>query len=281
LSGHEFTDFDHAKLSKGCAAEHQNHVFNSNKDRRLLFVVELVSNLNEDAWNKLFSSYKEYVPRGSKIIVTSRSDKVIKFGTTPPLHLKYLSHEAYWYFFKTLTFGSMDPKMHPRFAHVAMEIARMLGICFLRANIIASLLRKNFDIRFWCKVLTYLRQVIQKNVSRYSGHPFDLINQNRPVRLWTMATPSDELVFHCWFRRSAQDEIPKINIQDVLYGNVKPHGKLEFLSWKSHIPPYYSYVTSCEIQCYQEEAFYYVKMESHLLNFFCCWAYVVKHLSLF
>ncbi|GJN10464.1 hypothetical protein PR202_ga28559 [Eleusine coracana subsp. coracana] len=40
------------------------------------------------------------------------------------LTLNYLSYEAYWYFFKTLTFGSMDPTMHPRFAYLAMEIAR-------------------------------------------------------------------------------------------------------------------------------------------------------------
>jgi hypothetical protein len=36
-------------LSEGCAAEHQNLVLNSNKDRRLLFVIELVGVLNEDA----------------------------------------------------------------------------------------------------------------------------------------------------------------------------------------------------------------------------------------
>ncbi|CAD6221681.1 unnamed protein product [Miscanthus lutarioriparius] len=138
--------------------------------------------------------------------------------------------------------------MHPRFAHVAMEIARTLGLCFLRANFIVSSLRKNFDIHFWCKVLTYLRRVIRKNVYRYGGHPFDLINQNRPVHLWRMATPSEELVLHCQFQRCSQDEIPKITVQDVLYGNVKPQGKFEFLSWKSRIPPYYSYVTSCEIR---------------------------------
>jgi hypothetical protein len=248
LSGHDFTNYDLATHSRGCEVEHQNHLLNSNKDRRLLFVVELAGDLNEDAWNKWCSSYKQHMPKGSKIIVTSRSDKIIKFGTAPPLHLKYLSREAYWYFFKTLTFGSMDAEMHPGFAHVSMEIARMLSVCFLRANFMASLLRNNFDIHFWCKVLTFLRWVIHKNVSEYGGHPFDLINQKRPVHLWRMAAPSDELVLHSRFQRSSSEEVPKISIQDVLYGNVKPHGKFEFLSWKSRIPPYYSYVTSCEIR---------------------------------
>jgi hypothetical protein len=94
LSGHDFTNYDLLTLRKGCAVEHQNKVLNTNKDRRLL-VVELDGDVHEDAWNKLFSSYKQHVPRGSKTIVTSRSDEVIKFGTTPPLHLKYLSGEAY------------------------------------------------------------------------------------------------------------------------------------------------------------------------------------------
>jgi hypothetical protein len=180
LRGHDFTNYDHLTLSKGYAVQHEKNVSNTNKDRRLL-VVELDGDVHEDAWNKLFSSYKQRVPRGSKIIVTSRSDEVVKFGTTPPLHLKYLSHEAYWYFFKTLTFGSMDPKMQPRFAHVAMEIARMLSVCFICANYNASLLRNNFDIHFWCKVLTFLRQLNHENSSKYGGHPYDLIGQNKPV----------------------------------------------------------------------------------------------------
>ncbi|CAL4986016.1 unnamed protein product [Urochloa decumbens] len=248
LRGQDFINYGLATLSKGCAVQHENHVLYSNKDKRLLLVVELDGDVNEDAWSKLFSSCKQHVPTGSKIIVTSRSDKIIKFGTTPPLHLNYLSREAFWYFFKTLTFGSMDPKTQPRFAHVAMEIGRMLSVCFIRANFMASLLRNNFDIHFWCKVLTYLRWVIHKNVSKYGGHPFDLINQNRPVHLRRMARPSEEVVLHSRFQCSSSEQVPKISIQDVLYGNVKPHGKFEFLSWRSQIPPYYSYVTSCEIR---------------------------------
>jgi ABC-type enterochelin transport system ATPase subunit len=51
LSGHDFTNYDLATLSKGCAVEHQNRELNSNRDRRLL-VVELDVDLSEDAWNK-------------------------------------------------------------------------------------------------------------------------------------------------------------------------------------------------------------------------------------
>jgi hypothetical protein len=33
-----------------------------------------------------------------------------------------------------------------------------------------------------------------------------------------------------------------------VYGSVKTYGKFEVLEWRSQIPPYYSYVSSYEIQ---------------------------------
>jgi hypothetical protein len=248
LDGHEFTYFDLTTLIKGCAMEHQDNVLTSKKDRRLLVVVELVGEVNEDAWNRFCSSCKQRLPRGSKIVVTSRSDRIVKFGTTSPLCLKHMPHEEYWYFFKTLTFETMDPKMHPRFANLAMEMARMLGFCLIGANLTASLLRTNFDIHFWCKVLTFIRGSTQKNISKHDGHPFHRINQNKPPQCWRMTSPSKDLVLYCDFERLSHQEAPRIKFQDVIFGKVRPHGKFELLSWRSRIPPYYSYVASCEIR---------------------------------
>jgi hypothetical protein len=137
---------------------------------RLLVVIELIGDLNEDAWSRLYSASRRYAPRGSKIIVTSQFDNIVKFGTTRALTLKYLSHEAYWYFFKTLTFGSVDPEMHPRLTNLAMDIAKMLRRCHIVANTFACLLRDNFDVHFWCKILALLRRSYQKLVSRFSEH---------------------------------------------------------------------------------------------------------------
>ncbi|GJN24320.1 hypothetical protein PR202_gb12056 [Eleusine coracana subsp. coracana] len=95
----------------------------------------------------------QYVPCGSKMIVVNQSDKITKLGSVQALTLNFLTYEAYWYFFKTITFGSTDPKMHPRLAYLAMEIARMVR----------------------------------------------------------------------------DDDVPKIRITDVTYGNVRPHGKFEAL----------------------------------------------------
>ncbi|WVZ61622.1 hypothetical protein U9M48_011470 [Paspalum notatum var. saurae] len=190
---------------------------------------------------------ERYVPRGSKIIVTSRFDNIIKFGTTQALTLKHLSPEAYWYFFKTLTFGSMDPEMHPRLTHIAMEIAKTQKSCLVAANMIARLLSYNFDVHFWCKVLAFIRVSRQKHVSRFGGHPMDHLDQNRPAHLGRMTAPSEDLVLYHEYQCSSGQEVPKIRIHDE-YGSVKARGNFEVLAWRSTIPPYFSYVYTCEIQ---------------------------------
>ncbi|CAN6222199.1 unnamed protein product, partial [Urochloa humidicola] len=243
----EFND-DKLVFREGCGMKDLNSVSKSNTDKRLLVVIELAGDLNEVAWNRLYHACKQCVPSGSKIIITSRSDKVVKLGTTLPLTLKYLPHEAYWYFFKTLTFGSMNPETHPRFTQLAMEIARMQNGSLNGAYIISCLLRDNFDIDFWCKVLSFLRGFVQKNVSEFGEHPFDLLNQNRPVRLGRMAIPLEVFMVCRQYHCSSQEEVPDIRIQDVLCGSIKTLGKFEALIWRSQIPPYYSYVHTCEIR---------------------------------
>ena len=146
---HGFTDDEQATFRDECELKQQNRVSGSNLEGRLLVVIELIGDLNEEAWGRLYFTSKKYAPRGSKIIVTSRFDSIVKFGTTQALTLKFLSHEAHWYIFKTLTFGSMDPEMHPRLTQLAMEISKTLGHrCHLGANIISHLLKDNFDVKF-------------------------------------------------------------------------------------------------------------------------------------
>jgi hypothetical protein len=246
-----FRDDELATFRDECELKQQNHVSGSNLEGRLLVVVELIGNLNEEAWSRLYFTFKNYAPRGSKIIVTSRFESIVKFGTTQALTLKFLSHEAYWYFFKTLTFGSMDPEMQPRLMHLAMEIAKTTlgGRCHLTANIIAHLLNDNFDVKFWSEFLALKKQNYQKLVSHFGEHPFDSPNQKRPVLFERMATASEDIVlYHRRSQNPSKEEIPKIKLQDILSGSVKPRGKFEVLVWRSRIPPYYSYVYTCEIE---------------------------------
>jgi hypothetical protein len=250
LRDHDITgvDLTLTTFRDAYAMKHKSNVSNSNKDGRLLVVVELVGDLSEDAWNRLYSTYARDAPSGTKIIITSRSDNIIKFGTTRALSMNYLSHEVYWYFFKTLAFGSTDPKMHPRLACLAMEMARMLKGCFIGANLYACLLIENFDIQLWCKVLAFIRGQIKKNILNFGGHPFDLVNQKRPAYLGRMVTScEDTVVLYREYQCSSQEEVPKIRIQDLIYGSVKAHGKFEILGWRSRIPPYHSFVNICEI----------------------------------
>jgi len=246
LCDHDFKG-DELAFIEECTVKLQNLVTNLNKDERLLVVVELVGDPTEDEWNSLYSTSKRCMPRGSKIIVTSRSDKIVRFGTTRAITLKFLTQEAFWYFFKILVFGSVDPDMHPRLVQLAMEIAKMLKGFITGANVISSLLRDNFEIHFWYKVLMFFRGFIKKCISKFGEHPSDRLSQDRPAKLGRMAIPSEELLVY-QYQCSSQKEIPKIGILDVVFGSVKPHGKFDMLLWRSHIPPYYSYVYSCEIR---------------------------------
>jgi hypothetical protein len=127
LHGCDFTD-DELTFRQGCAMKHQNCLSNLKKGKRLLVVIELYGNICEDAWNRFYLASRRSFLSGSKIIVTSCSDKIVKFGTTPALTLKYLSREAYWYFFKTLTFVSMDPETHPRLVRIIQLIVHMSSL---------------------------------------------------------------------------------------------------------------------------------------------------------
>ncbi|GJN24318.1 hypothetical protein PR202_gb12054 [Eleusine coracana subsp. coracana] len=247
LRDHDFKDDELATFVEGCAMKHQHRLLNSKKDGRLLIVVDLAWDLNEKAWNKLYSASKWFMPRDSKIIVTGNSEKITKLGTVRALTLKYLSYEAFWYFFKTVAFGSTDPKMHPKLAYLAMEIARTMYGDLIRASVIASILRETFDIHFWYKVLAFLRGCIQKLVSRFGDHPFDVANQNKPSCFGRMVAGSGDLVIYHQYDQRFSDDVPKIRLQDVVFGNVRPHGKFEALVWRSSLPPYHSYVFTCEI----------------------------------
>lgn len=210
-------------------------------------VVDLPRDLNEEAWHKSYFSSKRCMPSGSKIIVTSQSDKITKFGTMQALSMNHLSYEAYWYFFKTLTFGSTYPKMNPKLAYLAMEIARTVKGSLYCASIYACLMREKFDIHFWYKLLAFLRRFFQKHVSRAGEHRYLVVERNKPCYFEIMDRNSGEWVICYQYHQRFSDEVPKIRLQDVIYGNVRPYGKFEALVWRSSIPSYHSLVFTCEI----------------------------------
>lgn len=168
---------------------------------------------------------------GSKIILTSRSDKIAFFGAALALTLKCLPQEAYWYFFKTIAFGSTNPEEHPDLAALGMEITVHMNRSFLAANTVAAILRANLDSQFWHKMLRCLRDFANKHLSMFGEHPTDLLQKDRPVYIWTMAKTKNVFVIRDIYQeRSPQiSELPKIMAHDVLSGRVTSQGK--FHAW--------------------------------------------------
>ncbi|XP_048550020.1 putative disease resistance protein RGA1 [Triticum urartu] len=248
---------DIAALGGTCALRHENN-------GRLLIVVDIVGDLYEDLWEILCSLCRQSTISGSKIIITSRSDKITKLGTTQTLVLKHLSHEAYWYFFKVITFGSTDPEMHPRLVYLAMEIAELLNGNLIEANVAACVLRANFDIKFWCKVLAFRRAYLQNQLCKFGEHPCEPVKENRPMYLQRLGRATEDVLVHGINQTCcSEEELPNITNVDVWYGNTRPQGIFKALAWKSRIPPYHCYIQTCEIRELQARA---VKRKRPLMN---------------
>ncbi|KAM0909931.1 hypothetical protein ACQ4PT_014519 [Festuca glaucescens] len=233
-----------------CVIKHQNEALDG---ERSLLVIELLGDVDRVAWKRLLQSAERCMTHGSKIIITSRSEKTISFGTTKALRLNYLSKEAYWYFFRMLVFGSTDPEEHPKLTSIAMEIACEMCGSFMFAYIVATLLKANLSARFWCRVLRHLTEHRRKNRFLLGEYEYPLVD--RPRYVWSMAKTwrgSENIKFFiCGVyqkRPASHGEVPKITAVDLLSGtwSAMPQGKFEILSWKSRIPPYYIYTANCQ-----------------------------------
>ncbi|CAM0909268.1 unnamed protein product [Alopecurus aequalis] len=229
-------------------------------DQRVLIIVELDGDFQEvGPWRKLCSSVSEsrHVGCGSKMIVTSRSDKIASLGTTLPLKLSFFTPEAYWYFFKVRTFGSADAAEHPKLASIAMEIARELNGCFIAANIFRGILKSSVDARSWSLALATLREFWQNNLSLFSAarpvHSWD--STQGPVKVQTTSKSTSPgrygfVILDNYETPSFQSdaEAPAVTVQDVLYGGARLQGKFDVLASRSHLPPHFYYVFNCEVR---------------------------------
>ncbi|CAM0878831.1 unnamed protein product [Alopecurus aequalis] len=220
-------------------------------ENRLLIIVEIAEDINEETWRRLKSSMTRITPcGGSKIIITSRSDRIVCLGTTEALRLDYLRQEAYWYFFKSLVFGSTNPDDEPKLATMAMEIALEQRQCFTNAHIIAGILRDNFNPRFWRTILECLRANKQTDLPMFEKHTNHRLREDVPVYYWRLARSSKYFLFCNYLQSNSGGEVPKISVRDILLGcgGTLPRGKFEALEWRSRIPPYYNYTISCSVQ---------------------------------
>ncbi|KAK3143630.1 hypothetical protein QOZ80_4AG0302820 [Eleusine coracana subsp. coracana] len=121
---------------------------------RSLLVFEDAWPVDESAWAALMAA-SSALADGSKLIFTCRDADLARIiGTgAEPVVLRRLGEEEYWYYFKAFAFGGADPRDHPRIAAVAREISRNMDRIFIDARVLGTLLRANFDARFWWRML--------------------------------------------------------------------------------------------------------------------------------
>ncbi|KAL6845637.1 hypothetical protein ACP4OV_025132 [Aristida adscensionis] len=242
------TDGGLTDLTKSGVVKHENsHV----SYRRLLIVIELAEDIDEETWGKMIDSANR-IAGATRIIITSRSSKIVRLGTTGALWLYHLPPEAYWHFFKTLAFGSSNPDEHPALASMAMEIATEQRQCFVSGYIVAELLRENLDARFWRAVLRCVRAYKQKHLLLFEEHPSNLLRVDEPVYYWRLGRGgggSYFLIRDYYQTESGREEAGEvITVREVLLGGDTPRGRFEALGWRSRLPPYYNYVISCVMQ---------------------------------
>ncbi|RLM98061.1 hypothetical protein C2845_PM06G00410 [Panicum miliaceum] len=237
-TGNDLEDMTVSSFRDKCLIKH--HTDNASAER-LLIVIEILDDVDDATWNGLYSSQRS-IAQGSKMIITSRSERIERFGTAQALRMKCLSVEAYWYLFKMAAFGGDDPAQHPKMASLALEMASLMQGSFIFTSIGAALLSANFNTQSWSRILTRLRQYTQKNASlirEYPRYTWNVIKEK----------PDKYFMLYDIYHRGSGVEVPDISFLDLQGGHAQPPaGKYDILLTKSRIPPYFNYVCTCEIR---------------------------------
>ncbi|KAB2607095.1 disease resistance RPP13-like protein 1 [Pyrus ussuriensis x Pyrus communis] len=123
------------------------------KGKKFLFVLD-------DLWNEKYFDWKclqtpfNSGARGSKVIVTTRSENVASLMKNVPIqHLKPLSHEDCWMLLSKHAFGNENHNAHPTLEEIGKKIARKCNGLPLAAETLGGLLRCQRDFKEWNKLL--------------------------------------------------------------------------------------------------------------------------------
>ncbi|KAL5994670.1 hypothetical protein ACLOJK_024723 [Asimina triloba] len=116
--------------------------------RKFLLVLDDVWDENPNNWERLMS-YLRAGATGSKVIVTTRSERVASImGTLPPHYLGGLSDEDCWLLFKQRAFGR-GREENPNLVVLGKEIVKKCGGIPLAAKALGSLMRFKKEERQW------------------------------------------------------------------------------------------------------------------------------------
>ncbi|XP_037472795.1 putative disease resistance protein RGA3 [Triticum dicoccoides] len=225
---------------------------------KILVVVELVSDVDEDDWAKFCSAVATSMDNGSKVVIISRLKSTERLGTVEPILLNTLSYEEFSYLFKTLAFGSANPAQHPRLARIADDLAREsrefhseYSLC--DANILADLMRRNLNNRFWFGMQSRVRKTVEKNLSMFGAHPRLLAQRRQQIDITDFVlhpAASPLCIVPSYTSGSSRTEVvvgreflPRVRLGDlVMDTGVRPQGDFNVVAWESRLPPYTSLV---------------------------------------
>uniref|UniRef100_A0A0E0M5B1 NB-ARC domain-containing protein n=1 Tax=Oryza punctata TaxID=4537 RepID=A0A0E0M5B1_ORYPU len=212
-------------------------------------ILHLNEDVNEMNWEEFYNSVAQ-MNDGSKVVTISRLRKSEKLGAVKPMFLNNHSDEELSYLFKTLAFGSANPKDLPRLVQIAEEIAMQMQFIgtLAAANATADALRRDLDVNFWLGRLKMCITLTEKNFL-YGQNPKLLLEQGRRIEITSFAfSPTAPLhLIPCTNFSSASKvtmkNLPRVRSRELLLDpSIRPKGEFNLVTWESRLPPYTSFV---------------------------------------
>ncbi|CAL4957404.1 unnamed protein product [Urochloa decumbens] len=234
---------------------HDHHQGLTYTAERSLFVIDLAGGDKDEEHSRGFlSSVRRSVHGESKVIIISRTEAHSGLGTVPPLRLRVLRREELWYYFKTMAFGGADPEERPELVRIAMALFVAIPDLtpFAAVNKIAVSLHTDLSVRSWRRVLRVSAgvTVLRPQLGAAGGGQW-IYFPHVGVAV-DGAPPSAPCLFYDRRKLTgvARSELPEVAMLEVGHGVVSSGGEKRFdvLVWQSRIPPYASYVATCDME---------------------------------
>ena len=121
-------------------------------------------------------------------------------------------------------------------------------------NVIADMLRKNFNLQFWLRILRRFKGMVENNLTKYGVHPKEILENERPIDLSAFISSCSSSLRLMPPRVETNDfsnkDPPKVSLGDLIRGCRIPTGEFMLVAWESRIPPYTKHI--CVAACTDE-----------------------------